>query len=107
MSRKRTLSEAIASASPHVKATTASASGSASHSVPRTRGSSAKFSTSSAASITPKLISCVATTESGTSWRGKLVLRIRFALSSSERDADCTDAAKKIHADRPTSRKRP
>jgi hypothetical protein len=30
---------------------------------------------------------------------------MRFALSSIDLDADCTDVAKKIQADRPTSRK--
>src|SRR4029453_2293672 len=103
-SRNRTLSEAIASASPLVSATTAAANGSASHSVARTRGSNAKLMTSSAASITQKLIRCVATIESGTSCRGKRVFRIRFALSSIERDADCTAVEKKIHAERPTRR---
>jgi hypothetical protein len=106
MSRKSTFSDAIASASPPVIATNATATGIASHSVARTRGSSAKLRTSSTASMTPKLIRFVATTESGTSCRGKRVLRMRFALSSSEREADCTDVAKKIHGARPTSRKR-
>jgi hypothetical protein len=31
-------------------------------------------------------------------------LRIRFALSSIEREADCNEVAKKIQADSPTSR---
>ena len=46
-----------------------------------------------------------ATTESGTSWRGKRVLRIRFALSSIERVDDCSAAAKNVQTARPESRK--
>ena len=104
MSRKSTSSDAIASARPAARATTPNAIGIASHSVARTRGSSAKSSASRTTSITPNEISCVATIESGTSWRGNRVLRIRFALSSIERDADWTDDAKKIHAASPTRR---
>ena len=38
-----------------------------------------------------EVTSCVATTDSGTSWRGKRTLRINAALSSSDRDADVSD----------------
>ena len=51
--------------------------------------------------MTPKLIRCVATTDNGRSCRGKRVFRMRFALSSIDLDADCTDVAKKIQADEP------
>ena len=47
--------------------TTPRAIGIASHSVARTRGSSAKFNTSRTASITANEISCVATIDNGTS----------------------------------------
>ena len=57
------------------------------------------------ASITAKPTSCVATIESGTSWRGKRTFRIRFAFSSRLREADWSEVAKKTHTGRPASRK--
>ena len=57
------------------------------------------------ASITAKPTSCVATIESGTSWRGKRTLRIRFAFSSRLRAADWTEVAKNTQTGRPQSRK--
>ena len=56
------------------------------------------------ASITANATSWVATIESGTSWRGKRTLRIRFAFSSRLRAADWSDVAKKTHGGRPESR---
>ena len=87
--------------------TSSATSGIASHSVARTRGSSAKLTTSSTTSITTSETRFVATIESGTSWRGNRVLRIRLALSSSERDAFCIELEKKIHGASPVSRKSP
>ena len=55
--------------------------------------------------MTAKLIRCVATIESGSSCLGKRVFRMRLALSSIDRDAACTEVAKKIQADSPTRRK--
>ena len=107
MSRNSTSSDASARARPLASATTPTAIGIASHSVPRTRGRSAKFRISSPASITANDTRCVATIDSGTSWRGKRVFRIRFALSSIDRDADWTELEKKIHAARPTSKNSP
>ena len=54
--------------------------------------------------MTTKPTSWVATIESGTSWRGKRTLRMRFAFSTRLRDADWSDVAKKTHAGRPASR---
>ena len=104
-SRKSTLSEATASARPETNPTTSAASGIASHSVPRVRGRAMKSTTSSTASITTKLTRWATTTDSGTSWRGKRVLRMRLALSSIERVEDCSAAAKNVHTARPESRK--
>jgi hypothetical protein len=105
MSRNSTLSEAVASAIPQMTPTNSTASGIASHSVARTRGSAMKFRTSNTTSITPKLTRCAKTTDSGTSCRGKRVFRMRFALSSIERVADWTAAAKNVQGARPVSRK--
>ncbi|MBA3788193.1 MAG: hypothetical protein H0X21_05800 [Actinobacteria bacterium] len=55
--------------------------------------------------MTTKLTSWVATVESGTSWRGKRTLRIRFAFSSRLRDAACNEVAKKTQTGSPASRK--
>ena len=54
--------------------------------------------------MTAKATTCVATTDSGTSWRGKRTLRIRFAFSSRLRDDACSDVEKKTHGGRPQSR---
>ena len=54
--------------------------------------------------ITANATSCVATIESGTSWRGKRTLRIRLAFSSRLRADDCTEVAKNTHGGRPQSR---
>ena len=104
-SRKTTFSDATASPSPATSATKQIANGIASHSVSRTLGSSAKFNTSSPTSITAKLTRCAPTTDSGTSCRGNRVFRIRFALSSIDRVADCSDVAKNVHAASPVNRK--
>jgi hypothetical protein len=47
----------------------------------------------------------VPTIESGTSWRGKRTLRMRFAFSRRLRDAACDAVAKNTHAGRPQRRK--
>ena len=103
-SRKIAFSDAAVSASPATKPTASAASGIASHSVARTRESAMKFTTSSSASIAAKLTRWAPTTESGTSWRGNRVFRIRFALSSIERVDDCSADATKVHTISPESR---
>src|SRR6266436_6151532 len=96
-SRKSTLSDATASASPDTTPTTRSARGIASSSVDRARGSAIALTTSRMASIAAKLTRCAPTTDSGTSCRGKRVFRMRFALSSIDRVDDWSAAAKNVH----------
>ena len=55
--------------------------------------------------IAAKATICVATTESGTSWRGNLTLRMRFAFSTRLRAAVCTEEAKNAHGGSPQRRK--
>ena len=56
-------------------------------------------------SITTKATSCVPTTASGTSWRGKRTFRMRFAFSTRLRDDDWSEVAKNTQAGKPQSRK--
>ena len=56
-------------------------------------------------SITAKLTRFVPTMESGTSWRGKRTLRMRFAFSTRLRADPCMVVAKKTQAGSPQSRK--
>ena len=65
-------------------------SGIASQTVARASGSQKRLSTMTTASITANATRFVATTESGTSCRGKRTLRMRFAFSSRLRDDACS-----------------
>ena len=56
------------------------------------------------ASITAKVIAWVATTENATSCRGKRTFLISSPLSTSEREAVCSETAKKIQQAIPASR---
>ena len=82
-------------------------SGNASQTVSRASGMRNRLRTTTTTSITAKPTRWVATIESGTSWRGKRTLRMRFAFSSRLRDDACAAVAKKTQAGRPQSRKQP
>ena len=77
----------------------------ASQTVARASGSVIRLSTITTPSITAKPTRCVATTESGTSWRGKRTLRIRLAFSTRLLEDACAEVAKKTHAGKPQRRK--
>ncbi len=55
-------------------------------------------------SITTNVTAWVATTENATSCRGKRTFRIRSALSTIDRAADCSETAKKSQQAIPESR---
>ena len=55
-------------------------------------------------SITANVTACVATIENATSWRGKRTFLISSALSTIEREADCSETEKKIQQASPASR---
>ena len=70
----------------------------------RLSGRNQSASPSTITVITANATSCVATTESGTSWRGKRTLRISGAFSTRLRAPVCSDAAKNTHGGSPQSR---
>ena len=70
----------------------------------RVSGITIVFATTSTTSIATNATSCVATTDNGTSCRGKRTFLISAALSSSDRDAVVSDDEKKSQTVRPTSR---
>src|SRR4029077_13636992 len=96
--------DATASDRPETKRTITAPIGIASHAVARQSGRTIIASTITIPVITTNATSCVATIESGTSWRGKRTLRIRLAFSSRLRADDCTEVAKNTHGGRPQSR---
>jgi hypothetical protein len=72
--------------------------------VSRVSGIAIAFTSISARTIAVKETSCVATIESGTSWRGKRIFLISSALSSRLRAPACSDVEKKIQTASPESR---
>ena len=103
-SRKSTLRQATSSASPATSAANTTASGIAAQTVVRASGTKISESTIRITSISPKVTAWVATIESATSCRGKRTFLISSALSTIERDADCSETEKKIQQARPARR---
>ena len=104
-SRKIALSDAIASATPAVKTTISAATGIASQARSRLSGWNQSARTRTIAVIAAKATTSVATTESGTSWRGKRTLRMIGAFSTMLRAPPCSDVEKKTQGGRPQRRK--
>src|SRR6185436_9909910 len=104
-SRKIALSDAIASATPAVNTTISTATGSASQARSRLSGWNQSASTRTITVIAAKAITSVATTERGTSWRGKRTLRMMGAFSTMLRAPPCSDVEKKTQGGRPHRRK--
>ena len=103
-SRKIALSDAAASASPATKTTITAATGTASHARSRLSGRNQSARTSTIAVIAANATTSVATTESGTSWRGNRTLRMIGAFSTRLREPPWSEVAKKTHGGRPQSR---
>ena len=82
----------------------ATASGIAVHTVERASGTKTSDSTMRIAIITAYVTACVATIENATSWRGNRTFLISSALSTIDRDADCSETEKKIQQASPASR---
>ena len=70
----------------------------------RLSGRNHSASPSTIAVIAANATTCVATTESGTSWRGKRTLRMIGAFSTMLRAPPCSDVAKNTHGGSPQSR---
>ena len=73
----------------------------------RTRGRNGEVEREHDANMTTNATRFVATDESGTSWRGKRVLRISAAASSRLFEAAWSELAKKTQSTSPVSRKSP
>ena len=104
MSRKRTFSEATSSATPPTSATIATASGSASQTVVRVAGISAKSRTISATSITANGHELRRDDRERHELAREARLPDQVGASSSDRDAIGSDVAKKIQTQSPQSR---
>ena len=81
------------------------ATGTATHATSRLSGRTQSASRSTITVIVAKATTWVATTDSGTSWRGKRTLRISGAFSTRLRAPVCSDDAKNTHGGSPHSRK--
>src|SRR5579862_8652500 len=93
-SRKTTFAHATASAMPATSAIRPTEIGIASRKVERVAGVTITFATITTASIAVYVTSCVATTESATSCRGKRTFLTSGALATSARDAAVSELEK-------------
>ena len=104
MSRKMTVAEARTIAKPVTSAVSGTKSGSAAQKVVRVSGMTSRFSGSTTASMTSIVTRFVATTETGSSCRGRRTCFTRLACPSRlEHDIWIADW-KKIQTSRPVSR---